>query len=86
MRLLAGTDLALLERIPRYVVGFGAAMTVALIAEIGLYVALGIAIVFSGEFLVGVVTTIPSTVGIAFGGHWLCSSDLSPARYPRVVG
>ncbi|ADB59084.1 integral membrane sensor signal transduction histidine kinase [Haloterrigena turkmenica DSM 5511] len=86
MRWPADTDIGSPERIPRYVVGFGVTLTLVLIGEIALYRVFVPTFVFRGVFLVGVITTIPFLVGIAFGGRWLRTSDLSPARYPRVVG
>ncbi|WP_440772170.1 ATP-binding protein [Natronorubrum sp. DTA28] len=74
------------DRIPQYVVGFGALLTLALLGEVAFLFAIGSPIVFDGGFLVGVVTTIPFLAGIVFGGYWLRSSDLSPDRYLRVVG
>ncbi|WP_339105222.1 HAMP domain-containing sensor histidine kinase [Haloterrigena salinisoli] len=86
MRWFADTDLASRDRIPQYVVGFGVALTLVLLGEIALYLALAPRFVFEGVFLVGVVTTIPFLAGIAFGGYWLRTGDLSPSRYPRVAG
>ena len=86
MRWLADAGIVSADRVPRYVVGFGAALTFVLIGEIALYVALDVPFRLRGEFLIGVATTIPFLVGIAFGGRWLRTGDLSPARYPRVVG
>ncbi|SDK36892.1 ATP-binding protein [Natronorubrum texcoconense] len=74
------------DRIPQYVVGFGALLTLALLGEVAFLFVVGSPIVFDGGFLVGVVTTIPFLAGIVFGGYWLRSSDLSPDRYLRVVG
>ena len=74
------------DRIPTYLIGLGAALTLELIAEIGLLFAVDRTSVFDGPFLVGVVTTIPFLAAIVGGGYWLRSADLSPIRYPRVVG
>ncbi|WP_440766672.1 ATP-binding protein [Natronorubrum sp. DTA7] len=74
------------DRIPQYVIGSGALLTLALILEIAVLFAIGSPVVFDGGFLVGVATTVPFLAGIVFGGYWLERSELSPERYPRAVG
>ncbi|WP_436908015.1 sensor histidine kinase [Halosimplex marinum] len=44
----------------------------------------GDALMFTGEFLVGVVTTLPFVVAIGYAGYRLPGSDLDPERYPRI--
>ncbi|QLH77104.1 HAMP domain-containing histidine kinase [Halosimplex rubrum] len=75
---------------PRQVVGSAALLTVTMVAEAiarasgwGQWTGGG-ALVFTGEFLVGVVTTIPFLVGIGYVGYRLPEGDLDPERYPRV--
>ncbi|ELZ22857.1 integral membrane sensor signal transduction histidine kinase [Haloterrigena salina JCM 13891] len=86
MRWPADVDLVSPDRIPQYVTGFGVALLFVVIAEITVLLAVGSPAVTDGQFLVGVVTTIPFLVGIAFGGRWLRTTDLTPSRYPRIVG
>ncbi|MXV62921.1 GHKL domain-containing protein [Natronorubrum sp. JWXQ-INN-674] len=80
-----GGSIASKDGIPLSVIGVGAVLTVVLLAELVLFVAFGPTRVPDGTFLVGAATTIPFLAGIIYGGIWLRSSDLSPARYPRIV-
>ncbi|NUC73873.1 HAMP domain-containing histidine kinase [Haloterrigena sp. SYSU A558-1] len=86
MRWPADADIVSPDRIPQYVIGFAAALTIVLVGEIVVYFAWGIEFVTSGQFLVGIVTSVPAIGGIAFGGYWLRNADLPPSRYPRAVG
>ena len=72
------------DRLPAYLIGFGAGLALVLLAEVAFGVAVGSSFVTNGTFLVGVITTIPFLVGISYAGYWLRSSALSPARYPRI--
>lgn len=80
------TGIVTADRIPLYVVGFGAALTLVVLGEIALLVASGSSYATNGAFLIGVVTVVPFLVGIGVGGYWLESAQLSPSRYPRVAG
>ncbi|RKD93634.1 sensor histidine kinase [Halopiger aswanensis] len=86
MHRLAGIDIGVGDRLPEYVLGFGALLTLVLLTEIGVLLAVGSTVVTDGVFLIGVVTTLPFLAGIAFGGYWLRGADLSPSRYPRIAG
>ncbi|WP_126663882.1 sensor histidine kinase [Haloterrigena salifodinae] len=86
MRWPVDVDIVSPDRIPQYVTGFAVALLLVVIVEIGVYAALGVEFVATGQFFVGVVTTVPAIAGIAFGGYWLRNADLSPSRYPRAVG
>ncbi|WP_121743989.1 sensor histidine kinase [Natronorubrum halophilum] len=86
MRWSVDTDFITADRIPQYVIGFGAAVTLVMLGEILLLTASGSPYVTDGAFLIGVVTVVPFLVGIVYGGYWLDSSRLSPPRYLRVVG
>ncbi|QSX00776.1 sensor histidine kinase [Haloterrigena alkaliphila] len=86
MRRPGVTDIVSAERIPQYVVGFGVALTLVVLGEIGLLAASGSSYLTAGPFLVGLITVAPIIVGIAYGGYWLDSVPLSPSRYPRIVG
>ncbi|WP_408959936.1 sensor histidine kinase [Natrinema sp. 74] len=85
MRWSTGTGLFVADRVPRYVIGFAIALLIGLIGEITVYTASGTEFVTSGQFLVGVVTTVPAIGGIAYGGQWLRNADFSADRYSRVV-
>lgn len=41
-------------------------------------------VVFPGEFVVGVATTLPFVAGVAYAGYWLRESDIAPERHRRV--
>ncbi|WP_222915323.1 HAMP domain-containing sensor histidine kinase [Natrinema sp. SYSU A 869] len=73
------------DQIPTYLIGFGMGLSFVVLAEIGLLFSFDPALIFNGEFLVGVVTTIPFLIGITYAGYWLRSSPLSSARYPRIA-
>ena len=85
MRLSAGTAVAS-ERLPDYVVGFGVAFLLVLCGEIVVLAVFSPAFLTDGIFLVGAVTTLPFLAGVIGGGYWLRTADLSPSRYPRIVG
>ncbi len=74
------------ERIPAIVVGFGALLTTALVAEVVLLFAFASPLLFEGQFVVGVVTTAPFVAGIVFGGYWVRTSSLPSTRYSRILG
>lgn len=82
----AGIDFGAGDRLPEYVLGFGALLTLVLLGEIGALLAAGSAAVSDGVFLIGVVTSLPFLAEIVFGGYWLRSADISPCRYPRIAG
>ncbi|NIB99470.1 HAMP domain-containing sensor histidine kinase [Halobacterium sp. R2-5] len=42
------------------------------------------ATVFAGEFVVGVLTTVPFVAGVAYAGGWLERSAVEESRYERV--
>ncbi|AEH36149.1 sensor histidine kinase [Halopiger xanaduensis] len=86
MHRLAGIDSGVGDRLPEYVLGFGALLTLVLCGEIGVLLAAGSTVGLDGVFLIGVVTTLPFLAGISFGGYWLRDADLSPSRYPRIAG
>ncbi|MFC7141523.1 sensor histidine kinase [Halosimplex aquaticum] len=79
------------SRIPRYLVGIAAVLAGVTICEgvlrtLGVFVGpSGETLVFEGEFLVGVLTTVPFVAGIGYAGYWLPRSDLESARYPRIL-
>jgi signal transduction histidine kinase len=73
------------DRLPASLTIFGTGLAFVLLAEIVLRITFVSAAATEGGFLVGVVTTIPLLVGIAYAGRWLHSSLLSPARYPRIA-
>lgn len=41
-------------------------------------------IIFTGEYLVGVATSLPFVIGVGYAGYWLTKSSISPRRYRRV--
>lgn len=77
------------ERVPRYLVG--ASVVLALLTGVEtLLRVLGVAnsgpdLVFSGEFFVGLITTVPFVAAIGYAGHWLARSDLDPGHNRRIA-
>lgn len=72
------------ERLPRYVLGLGALLTLVLVGEVLSLVPRGTDAMYQPEYLIGVVSAVPFIVGITYGGYWLRRSKLTPDRYPRV--
>lgn len=76
---------------PWLLVGTAAAIGVVLLVELVLrYVGVvqttaGAPIALRGEFVVGVLTTVPFVVGIAYGGVYLARSRLPVERYSRIL-
>lgn len=85
MRLPMDVSLFSADRLPSYLLGLGLGLTVVMASEIVLFFAVDPTILTDGEFLVGVITTVPFLVGITHAGYWLRSSGLSSARYPRIA-
>lgn len=79
------------SRVPRLLVGFAAVLAAMLAVETALRAvgwvdwATGAPLAFSGEYLVGVATTLPFVVGIGYAGYRLPRSRLATARYPRIL-
>ncbi|WP_247730223.1 sensor histidine kinase [Halovivax limisalsi] len=57
-----------------------------LVAEFCLFYALGSSFIFTGSYIVGIVSMLPFLIGILYAPFWLRRSDLSSARYPRLIG
>lgn len=76
--------------VPRQLVGFAAVLVGVTVTEaivrtggwLGGFE--GATLVFTGEFLVGVVTTLPFVFALGYAGVRLPGSDLDPARYERI--
>ncbi|WP_232702121.1 sensor histidine kinase [Halobacterium wangiae] len=76
--------------VPTWLLGTSLGLSLVLVAEVGVRL-LGLAdwtkessLVFSGEFLVGVITAAPFVAGVAYAGHWLTHSELQPERFARA--
>lgn len=64
----------------------GLSFAFALVAEICLLYASGSAFLFAGSYLVGIASMLPFLAGILYAPRWLARTNLSPERYPRLVG
>ena len=85
---MAKTLLPTRDRIPRYLLGFSALISLFTAGETLIRV-LGVdgpdtPLVLAGEFVVGLLTTVPFLVLLGYAGYWLDRSDLDPCRYARV--
>lgn len=85
---MANTLLPADHRTPRYLLGFAVALAFVTAGET-LLRALGVAgpnapTVFAGEFVIGLLTTVPFVVLLGYAGYWLERSAIEPERYPRM--
>ncbi|MUV61036.1 sensor histidine kinase KdpD [Halobacterium sp. CBA1126] len=75
--------------VPERLVATAVAVTLALVVEVAVRLHVDallspVSLVFSGEFLVGIVTTAPFVAGVAYAGYWLRESGVEVDRYRRV--
>ncbi|WP_415378893.1 ATP-binding protein [Halosimplex sp. TS25] len=79
------------DQVPRYLVGIAVVIAGATVCELALRTfgplvgSNGETLVFQGEFLVGVLTTVPFVAGIWYAGSRLPRSEIDADRYPRIL-
>lgn len=67
-------------------VAIGLLLAASLVVEVLVLPRFGPDVVSTAPFLLGVATTVPTAIGIAYAGYWLDAAEISDTRYPRILG